>query len=268
MNTSIDACYSFAMPKIILNNGFSIPPIGLGTWHMKEGQDAEHAVAEALKIGYRLIDTAKYYGNEASIGKAVRESAIPREEIFVTTKLWPTDFFNPERAFRESFEQLGLEYIDLYLVHYPVPLMPTSIWKVLERMVGEKLVRSIGVSNYDIEALRHTLSYAKILPAVNQVRFSPFDFKQDLLAFCKEYDVALEAYSPLTRGIHLKDKDLKAIAQKHGKTPAQIMIRWCVQHGTIPIPKSSHPERMRENLDVFNFVLDSADMAALDVLSP
>lgn len=244
-----------------------MPQIGLGTWHMAEGEEAEHAVGEALRIGYRLIDTATYYGNERSVGKAVRESGILRQEIFVTTKLWPTDFFNPEKAFHKSLERLGLDYIDLYLIHWPIPAMPKSIWKTLEKIYEEKLVRAIGVSNYGIGDIENLLAHAQTPPAVNQIKSSPFDFAEEILNCCRTNSILVEAYSPLTRGWHLDDPTVGAIARKHGKSPAQIMIRWCLQHDTIPIPKSTHPERMRENIDVFDFTLEQEDVAKLDALS-
>lgn len=255
------------IPSMRLNNGVEMPQIGLGTWHMAEGQEAKQAVAEALSIGYRLIDTAKYYGNEKSVGEAVRESNIPRGEIFVTTKLWPTEFFNPRKAFEKSFERLGLDYIDLYLIHYPIPAMPRSIWQALEKIYEEKLVHAIGVSNYGIGDIENLLAYAHVPPAVNQIKFSPFDFAEEVLNCCRANNVVVEAYSPLTQGAHLKDKTIGAIARKHVKSPAQIMLRWCIEHATIPIPKSIHPERMRENIDVFDFSLDNEDMEKLDALS-
>jgi diketogulonate reductase-like aldo/keto reductase len=168
-----------------LNNGIEMPVLGLGVWQMGDGEETLRAVAWALEAGYRHIDTAKLYGNEKSVGEAVRSSKVPREEIFVTTKLWPTDFFNPRSAFEKSISRLGLDYVDLYLIHWPAPVMPQSIWRALEKIYDEKLARAIGVSNYGISNLEHLLSYARIAPTVNQVKFSPFDYKKDLLEYCK-----------------------------------------------------------------------------------
>ena len=254
------------VPCVRLNNGVQMPQLGLGTWHMKDGEEAEQAVARALFLGYRLIDTAKYYGNEESVGRAVRESGIARKEIFITTKLWPTDFFNPRKAFEKSLERLGLEYVDLYLIHWPIPAQPKSIWQTLEKIYEEKLVRAIGVSNYGIGDIESLLAYARIPPSVDQIKFSPFDFAEETLKCCLKHDIIIEAYSPLTRGVHLKDKDIAAIAGKYGKTSAQIMIRWCIEKTAVPIPKSSHPDRMRENIDVFDFALEQEDIARLDVI--
>ncbi len=255
------------VPSVKLNNGIDMPVFGLGTWKMDDGAEAADAVKTALLMGYRLIDTATLYGNEESVGRAIRESGIPREEIFLTTKLWPTDFFTPRKAFERSLSALGLGYVDLYLVHWPIPMMPRGVWTALEQIYEEKLARSIGVSNYGIDDIETLLSYAHIPPAVNQVKFSPFDYEKDLLEYCNENHIALEAYSPLTRGAKLADARVLAVAKKHGKTPAQVMIRWCLEHGTIVIPKSSNPDRLRENAGVFDWKLSSDEVASLDSLS-
>ena len=254
-------------PNVRLSNGIEMPTLGLGTWKMSPGEETVHAVRAALDAGYRLIDTAALYGNEESVGEAMRVSGVPREDIFVTTKLWPTDFFHPRKAFDTSLKKLGMEYVDLYLVHWPIPLMPRGVWKELENIYDEKLARAIGISNYSIHDIEKLLSYARIVPMVNQVEFNPFVYEKGLLAYCKEKNIVLEAYSPLTHGAHLDDPRIQAVATRCGKTPAQIMIRWCIQHETVVIPKSSHPDRIKENMDVFDFDLSSEDMAALDALS-
>ncbi len=254
-------------PNVRLSNGIEMPTLGLGTWKMSAGEETTNAVRAALDVGYRLLDTATLYGNEESVGEAIRRSGVPREDVFVTTKLWPTDFFHPRKAFEKSLQELGMEYVDLYLVHWPIPLMPKGVWTELEHIYDEKLARSIGVSNYSIHDIEKLLSYARTVPMVNQVEFNPFVYEKELLAYCKEKNIVFEAYSPLTRGTHLNDSTIQAIAQKHRKTPAQIMIRWCLQHETVVIPKSSHPDRIRENIDVFDFELSNNDMVALDALS-
>lgn len=250
--------------KIRLNNGVEMPVLGLGTWHMAEGIETTRAIGEALSIGYRLIDTATFYGNEKSVGEAVRTSGIPRSEIFITTKLWPTDFRDPIAAFNKSLDRLALEYVDLYLIHWPVPLMPRTVWQRLEKIYDDKRARAIGVSNYGVGEIETLLTYARVRPAVNQVEFSPFAFRRDLLDYCGAQHIALEAYSPLTRGEKLRDRTLIEIAKKYGKTPAQILIRWCTLHNVIVIPKSSDLAHMRENLDIFDFEIAAEDMTALD----
>lgn len=254
------------MKTIALNNGLTMPLLGLGTWKMSDAE-AEAAVRFALEAGYRLIDTATLYGNEKGVGKAIRESGIAREEIFLTTKLWPTDFAHPEKAFEKSLSLLGLNYVDLYLVHWPVPLMPKKVWLAMEAIYASKKARAIGVSNYSSGDIEKLLGYASVVPAANQIKFSPFDFEKDTLDYCRGKGIVLEAYSPLTRGTHLKDATVAAIAHQYGKSPAQVMIRWCIEHEVVAIPKSSHPERIKENFDVFDFSLSSQDMQVLDAAS-
>jgi diketogulonate reductase-like aldo/keto reductase len=250
-----------------LNNGLSIPPLGLGVWQMSEGVETEQSVLWALEAGYRLIDTAKIYGNEAGVGNAVRKSGIAREEIFVTTKLWPSDFFRVRAALQKSLDKLGLAYIDLYLIHWPIPLVKSRLWKDFEKIYAEGRVRSIGVSNYSVKQLEALASTAAIRPAVNQVLFHPFSYKKRLLDYCKSKNIAVEAYSPLARGRKFDNPVITGIAGKYARTPAQIMIRWSIQHGLIPIPKSSRKERIIENGAVFDFQIEDNDMKLLDSLS-
>jgi diketogulonate reductase-like aldo/keto reductase len=252
---------------IRLNNRRDMPVLGLGVARMAEGAETEQAVLWALEAGYRLIDTAKIYGNEASVGRAVKKSSIAREEIFVTTKLWPTDFFRVRAALQKSLDKLGLAYIDLYLIHWPVPLVRSGIWKDFEKLYAPGLVRSIGVSNYSVNQLAALAAAAEIPPAVNQVLFHPFSYKKQLLDYCKSKNIALEAYSPLARGGKLNDPVIAEIAGRYAKTPAQIMIRWSLQHGLITIPKSSNKKRIFENATVFDFEIENDDLKILDNLS-
>ena len=252
---------------IQLNNGRDMPVLGLGVARMAEGAETEQSVLWAPEAGYRLIDTAKIYGNEANVGHAVRKSGIAREEIFITTKLWPTEFFRVRAALQKSLDKLGLAYIDLYLIHWPVPLVRSGIWKDFEKIYAAGLVRSIGVSNYSVKQLKALAAAADIPPAVNQVLFHPFSYKKALLDYCKSKNIALEAYSPLARGRKLNDPVIAQLAGKYVKAPAQIMIRWSLQHGLIPIPKSSNKNRIFENTKVFDFHIENDDMKVLDNLS-
>jgi len=230
-------------------------------------------VLSGLQAGYRLIDTAKVYGNEPGIGQAVRESGIPRKEIFVTTKLWTNDlgYDSTLRAFDKSLERLGLEYIDLYLIHWPgnEPARRRESWQALEEVYKSGRVKAIGVSNYMLGHLEELLGYAKITPAVNQIEFHPFvyDDQAPILEACHEQGIVVEAYSPLGHGRHMREPQVQKIAKAGGKTTAQIMLRWAIQHHAVPIPKTSHLERMRENLDIFDFELSAEDMDVLDALS-
>lgn len=254
--------------RIALNDGAKMPALGLGVWQAGAGKETRRAVGSALEVGYRLIDTAKMYGNEGDVGAAVRESGIPREEIFVTTKLWNDDhgYEAALRAFEGSRKELGLEYVDLYLIHWPVPGWRNETWKALVKLHGEGVVRSIGVSNYTIRHLEELLPTSSIPPAVDQVEFHPFLYQRELLEFCRGRKVQLEAYSPLVRGRRLKDPVIRAIAAQYGRTPAQVLIRWSLQHGLVVIPKSVRPERIQENARVFDFELKREDMDRLDAL--
>ena len=254
--------------KIELNNGTKMPLLGFGTWQSKDGKTAYNAVLNALKAGYRHIDTAKFYGNEVSVGKAIRDSKIPREKIFVTTKLWPTDAINAEKAFDKSFDKLDIGYIDLYLLHWPVPGMIKKNWLKLESIFKKSgKIRAIGVSNYSIGQIKSTLKIATIKPVINQIKCSPYNYNQEIHDFCNENGIVMEAYSPLTRGSMLEDVELEAIADKYGKTPAQILLRWCVQKGVPAIPKSVHKDRIVENTDIFDFEISDQDIAKLDNFS-
>lgn len=252
--------------KVELNNGVEMPMFGLGTYLTRRGKETQEAILCALKAGYRLIDTAKIYGNEADVGEAVRESGIAREELFITTKLWNSDhgYDAAFAAFEKSLKALGLSYIDLYLIHWPVEGLRSETWKAMETLLKEGKCRAIGVSNYMTWHLEEVLNDSSIVPAVNQVEFNPYLYQKDLLEFCRAHDIQLEAYSPLTKGQKLKDPKLVEIATKYSKTPAQILIRWVLQKQVIAIPKSSEKDRILENADVFDFVISPEHMKSLD----
>ncbi|MBI4033416.1 aldo/keto reductase [Candidatus Saccharibacteria bacterium] len=259
-------------PKIKLENGEKMPAVGFGTWRLSEGAEASEAVSDALQAGYRLIDTAKIYGNEMSVGQAVRGSGIPRGEIFVTTKLWNGDqgFDSAMSAFDNSLRRLGLEYVDLYLIHWPghSSQKRRDSWRALEEINRDGRAKSIGVSNYEIEHLEELFLSAKTVPAVNQIEFNPYiyDKQVTVIEYCKKQKIAIEAYSPLARGRQIDNPKISGIAQKLDKTNAQVLLRWAIQHGTVPIPKSAHPGRIRENLEIFDFELSGKDVETLNSL--
>lgn len=253
--------------KINLNNDKQIPILGLGVWQIPSGETTENAVTWALEAGYRHIDTAKFYANEQSVGVAIKNSKIQRQEIWVTTKLWPIDFTNPRKALDASLEKLGLDYIDLYLIHWPLPGMGQRIWKAMENFADEGLCKTIGVSNYPTSLLKNLLNYANIPPAINQVKCSPFNYPKDLHDFCTNNQIAFEAYSPLTRGKRLNDRLLLDLSEKYNKSPAPILLRWAIQKDIIVIPKSEHRERIIENANIFDFEIFPEDTQKLDALS-
>jgi diketogulonate reductase-like aldo/keto reductase len=255
-------------PYVTLNNGSNMPLLGLGVYDMY-GKETEQAIANALEIGYRLIDTASMYGNEKEVGNAIRSSAVPREEIFITTKVNNSQqgYDSTLKAFEESQRKLNTGYIDLYLVHWPIKGKRKETWKALEKLYNEKQVKAIGVANYLLPFLQELEGYATLVPAVNQLEFSPFLFLRDVFDYCKKHSIQLQSYSPLTRGKKFTDPALVAIAGKHGKTPAQVLIRWNIEHCISTIPKSSSRTRLQENFNVFDFSLDENDMQVLDNLN-
>ncbi len=252
--------------RIPLNNGTAIPVLGLGTWPIANGEPTARAVAQALRLGYRHIDTAKMYGNEEGVGDGVRASGVPRSEVWITTKLATGDQPHARRAFDESLARLRLEYVDLYLVHWPAPGLVTRTWSAMEALCGDGRCRAIGVSNHSIDQLAEILRMAKIRPAVNQIKFSPFGFDQELADYCRREGIAVEAYSPLTKGRNLRNRTLGEVARRYGKSPAQILIRWALQKQTIALPKSEQAGHMEENAAVFDFEIAADDMARLDAL--
>jgi len=254
--------------RIPLNDGHAIPAMGLGVWQSPPGRVTREAVRYALQLGYRHVDTARIYGNEGDVGQALRESGVPREEVFVVTKLWNQDhgLARARRAFEDSLAALGIDYVDLFLIHWPVERRRLESWKALEEFKREGRARSIGVSNYTVRHLDELLHAAEIPPAVNQVEFHPFLVQNELLAHCREHGIVLTAYSPLAHGEGLGDPMLAAIGARHGKTAAQVMIRWAIQHGTSVIPKSTRRDRIHENALVFDFRLDADEMRQIDAL--
>lgn len=257
-------------PTVRLNDGNAIPQIGLGTWPLDDAQVAK-AVVSAVELGYRHVDTAYRYGNEAGVGQGVRDCGIPREELFITTKLDGT-YQGRDRAvegLEGSLKRLGLDYVDLLLIHWPLPQRNefVSTWETFERLQAAGKVRSIGVSNFKPSHLERLLKETSVVPAVNQIQVSPSITRIDERAFNGSHGIATESYSPLGAGSDLLNAPvLAAIGKKHGKTPGQVVLRWHVQEGLVAIPKSANPLRMKENLDVFDFTLDHADMSAIATL--
>ena len=253
---------------VVLNNGVAMPRLGLGVWQARRGEETRRAVLAALESGYRLIDTAAAYGNEHDVGRAVRESGLARADVFVTTKLWNADqgYDSTLRALDRSIEELGLGPVDLYLMHWPVPRLRRASWRAMEQVLQDGRCRAIGVSNFTVRHLEELLDACATVPAVNQVEFHPFLYQEELLDFCRGQGVQLEAYSPLARARRLRDRGVVEVARRHGKTPAQVLIRWGLQHGLVVIPKSTRRERIAENADVFDFALSPDEMRTLDAL--
>jgi diketogulonate reductase-like aldo/keto reductase len=242
-----------------------MPVLGLGVWQMAAGAETEQAVEWALEAGYRHIDTASLYRNEQSVGAALRRSGLPREQVFVTTKLLPTHM-SAARELEKSLSRLGLDYVDLYLIHWPLPLVTARFWRELESLQEHGLAQAIGVSNFGRDRLETLRRGASRTPAVDQVQFSPFRYRRRLLDYCLEQGIEFEAYSPLERGQGLQDPTITEVAERLGRTPAQIMLRWAIQHQAVVIPKSSHKERIYSNAQLFDFELADTDMQILDVL--
>jgi len=254
--------------KMKMNNGIDIPQFGLGVYLTKSGQECVNAVTWALEAGYRHIDTAKIYGNEKEVGEAVRNSGIERDELFIKTKLWNDDhgYESALKAFDKSLKTLNTDYIDMYLIHWPVKGKRKESWKALEKIYESGYCKSIGVSNYMIIHLEELFTYANVIPVINQVEFSPYNYQKDLLDFCNKNKIILEAYSPLTRMKKHDDPNVLSIAKKHNKTVAQVLIRKKKKKEIVVIPKSSHKERIIENANVFDFSIDESDMKILNNL--
>ena len=248
----------------VLADGTRIPVLGLGVWQVPEGAETENAVRWALELGYRHIDTAQAYGNEESVGRALRASGVPRDEVFLTTKFYPGGK-DPAAEAARSLDRLGVDYLDLYIIHWPQG-GPTWAWAGMEQAREQGAARAIGVSNFNVEELDELLAVATTPPVVDQVQFSPFEYRRGLLKACADRHVAVEAYSPLGTGRHLVHPDVARIAERVGRTPAQVLLRWCVQRGGVVITKSTHRERLEENARIFDFELSDDDLNGLDAL--
>ncbi|MBD2845514.1 aldo/keto reductase [Paenibacillus sp. IB182496] len=253
-----------------LHNGVEMPWLGLGVWRVEDGQEVESSVRTAIEHGYRSIDTAAVYGNEEGVGRAIRDSGVPREQLFVTTKVWNADqgYDSALAAYEQSLQRLGLDYADLYLIHWPVKGKYKQTWRALERLYSDKRVRAVGVSNFHIHHLEDLKTSSELVPMVNQVECHPRLSQAPLRGYCREQGIQFEAWSPLMQGKELLEHELFVqLAAKYGKTPAQIILRWDLQQGIVTIPKSITPSRIRENADVFDFELSAEDMAQIDTLN-
>ncbi|MFB9296746.1 aldo/keto reductase [Persicitalea jodogahamensis] len=254
--------------NIVLNNGIEMPILGLGIYAPGEKNEVRRAVNWAIEAGYRLIDTASVYKNEEEVGQGIKDSGISRDELFITSKVWDDQqgYESTLRAFEQSLERLQTDYLDLYLVHWPVSETRRETWLALEKLYSDKRVRAIGVSNYYESHLDELLGYASVTPAVNQFEQSPFLYLPDLLSYCKEKGIQPEGYAPLVRGLQHKNSVLMAVAENHGKSTYQVLIRWALQHGIVTIPKSTNQERIKANFDVWDFAITDAEMDQLNKL--
>ncbi|MDR2410342.1 MAG: aldo/keto reductase [Bacteroidales bacterium] len=260
--------------RFILNNGIEIPCIGYGTWQIPNGEAGVNAILEALKLGYRHIDTASVYENEECVGEAIKRSGIERSELFITSKLWNTDrgYDKALKAFDVSMKKLKLDYLDLYLIHWPLVKdnkwkeINSNTWSAFETLYRDKRIRSIGVSNFKRYRIKSLMQMVEIMPHVNQLEFHPGFMQWSTVEYCKQTDVAVEAWGPLAGGKILDNPDLVAVAAKYNKTVAQLCIKWCLQHGVLPLPKSVSKERMIENANVFDFSISPEDMNFIDAL--
>jgi diketogulonate reductase-like aldo/keto reductase len=248
----------------VLADGNEIPLLALGVWQVPDGRECEDAVRWALEAGYRHIDTAQAYGNEGSVGRALRDSGLSRQDVFITTKFHPGRR-DPAAELQLSLERLGVDAVDLYIIHWPQG-GPTWAWEGMQRAQEQGHTRSIGVSNFSSSDMAAVLDIADVPPVVNQVQFSPFEFRRRLLDVCEDRGVVLEAYSPLGTGRHLDDRQVAGIADRLGRTPAQVLIRWALQRGLVVLPKSTHRDRIEQNAQVFDFELSDQDLTTLDGL--
>lgn len=253
---------------VTLNNGVEMPIFGLGVFKAESGDETANAVRWAIEAGYTAIDTASYYDNEESVGRGIRESGAPRKDLFITTKAWNTEqgYDNALKAFDESMKKMGLDYLDLYLVHWPITDTYQETWKAFEKLYADKRVRAIGVSNFEPHHLDDLIAGASVRPTVNQVELHPYLQQRAVRDACARHKVHVTAWSPIARGKVLEDETIKAIAAAHGKSPVHVTLRWEMQHGIITIPKSVKQERIRDNINVFDFSLSDEEMAQIDAL--
>ena len=259
---------SFGEHVIHLNDGREMPLLGLGVYKATDDVELKQAISDAVSFGYRLIDTASFYKNEEGVGKGIQALDLPRENLFVTTKIWNTAQIigDIEDSFNRSLERLGLDYVDLYLIHWPVPGCFGNTWKVMEKLRADGKAKSIGVSNFSIADLELLKTVSDVIPAVNQVEFHPLFNHPELKAYCEERGIALQAYAPLARGAYLNSPLMLEIGKAHQKTPAQVGLRWLIQQGISVIPKSVHKERLEENSQIFDFALSDEEMAAITAM--
>lgn len=259
--------------QTVLNNGVEMPWIGLGVFKVEEGPELVNAVKSAIKLGYRSIDTAAIYGNEEGVGQGIREgiaeAGISREDLFITSKVWNSDlgYESAIQAYETSLQKLGLEYLDLYLIHWPVEGKYKDAWRALEKLYKEEKVRAIGVSNFQVHHLEELLKDAEVKPVINQVEYHPRLTQQEVKAFCRENGIQLEAWSPLMQGQLLDNDIITSIAEKHGKSAAQVILRWDLQNGVITIPKSTKEHRIAANASIFDFELSSDEMEQISSLN-
>jgi diketogulonate reductase-like aldo/keto reductase len=259
------------MKNYVLRSKYEIPSIGCGTWEISPNEKAEKIVAAALDIGYRVIDTARIYGNELGVGNALRHSGISRTELFITTKLWNDDqgYERTLQACQKSMRQLKLDYLDLYLIHWPTTSKRFESWRAIEKLRQDGSIKFAGVSNFTIRHIHELLDISGLRPDIDQVEFHPFIYEQqkELLAFCKKYHILIEAYSPLQRISAEQNKPINEIAKSHGKSPQQIVLRWCLQHDTLPLVRSTNKAHLRSNFEIYDFELNSGEMSMLNSLS-
>lgn len=254
---------------ITLHNGVKMPQLGYGVFKVKNGNETVESVKKAIEVGYRAIDTAAIYENEEGVGQAIRECGVPREELFITSKVWNTEqgYETTLKAFEDSLNRLGLEYLDLYLIHWPGKDKYLETWRALEKLYKDGKVKSIGVSNFHVHHLENLLANSEVKPVVNQIELHPLLTQVEIRDYCAKHEIKVESWSPLGRGNLLEEPTINHIAKKHGKSSAQVLIRWHLQHDLVVIPKSITPSRIKENAQVFDFSLSLNEMNQIDALN-